>query len=174
MTYELITPWEYQTWGAGLPWPDKYSRLSQRPIIGGTYTGEIPKFITDIARGMTLIVNGTDVEATLYPYQNTLQDADAYYLGGGIYIITDEAAQILINAGYEEYLTKVVPDLFFMPQAEAELAIIDGGYTVGDITTSTEGANSNNNGRVKSQSPEASTHSPQGQPIDLVLFLNAD
>lgn len=108
MAYELTTPWEYQTWGADKAWPDQYTRLAQRPVTGGTYEGLIPKFITDIGRGVTLIVNGTDVEATLYPYQNTIDDADAYYLGGHTYILTDEEAQILIDAGYGAYLTPVV------------------------------------------------------------------
>ena len=106
--YSINTPWQYQTWGAGLPWPDKYSRLAGRPINGGSFTGEIPQFITDIARGVTLIVNGTDVEATLYPYQNTLADADYYFLGGHEYTITDEQAAVLTAAGYGDYLTPVV------------------------------------------------------------------
>ena len=108
MSYTLITPWENQTWGAGQPWPDKYSRLAGRPLSGGTLTGTVPTFLTDIARGLTLIVNGTEVEATLYPYQNTLEDADAYYLGGHEYTLTDAQAQILIDAGYSDYLTPVV------------------------------------------------------------------
>jgi hypothetical protein len=108
MPYSLNTPWEYQTWGAGQPWPDKYSRLAGRPITGGTSTGPINPFLTDIARGKTLIVNGTQVEETLYPYQNTLADADAYYLGGHVYTLTDAEAQILINAGYGSYLTPIV------------------------------------------------------------------
>ena len=49
MAYSVNTPWEYQTWGAGLPWPDKYSRIAQRRINGGTYTGQINPFITDVA-----------------------------------------------------------------------------------------------------------------------------
>jgi hypothetical protein len=108
MTYHLNTPWEYQTWGAGNPWPDKYSRLAGKPIVGGTYTGPINPYITDIARGVTLIVNGSQVEETLYPYQNALADADAYYLGGHEYTISNEEAAVLIAAGYGDYLTPVV------------------------------------------------------------------
>ena len=108
MPYSLNTPWQYQTWGAGQAWPDKYSRLAGRPITGGQIDGPINPFITDIARGVTLIVNGTSVEATLYPYQNTLADADAYYLGGHVYTLTDAEAQILIDAGYADYLTPIV------------------------------------------------------------------
>lgn len=105
--YSVNTPWEYQTWGAGLPWPDKYSRLSGRPITGGTSTGTTNPFLTDIARGKTLIVNGTQVEETLYPYQNTLADADWYVLGGHVESITIAQAQILIDAGYTDYLTPI-------------------------------------------------------------------
>ena len=108
MAYTATTPWEYQTWGASNPWPDKYTRLSQRRIAGGTSTGTINPFLTDIARGLTLIVNGTTVEATLYPYQDTLYDADWYILGGHTQEITDAQAAILIAAGYGDYVTPVV------------------------------------------------------------------
>ena len=108
MAYTATTPWEYQTWGANNPWPDKYSRIAARPITGGTYTGEINPYITDIARGMTLIVNGTSVEATLYPYQDTLYDADWYILGGHTQEITDAQAAILIAAGDGDYVEPIV------------------------------------------------------------------
>lgn len=108
MAYTLITPWENQTWNAGKAWPDKYSRLAGRPLTGGSLDGSIPTFITDVARGMTLIVNGSSVEATLYPYQNDLADADTYYLGGHEYTLTDAEAAVLIAAGYGDYLTPVV------------------------------------------------------------------
>lgn len=108
MAYSVNTPWQYQTWGAGEPWPDKYSRIAQRRINGGTYTGTINPFITDIARGVTLIVNGTTVTETLYPYQNDLADADWYVLGGHVQTITDAQAAILIAAGYGDYVTPIV------------------------------------------------------------------
>ena len=108
MAYSFKSPWEWQTWGAGKAWPDKYSRLAGRPITGGTSTGDIPPFMTDVRRPLTLIVNGTNVEANMYPYQNTLADADAYYLGGHEYTLTDAQAQILINAGYGYCLTPIV------------------------------------------------------------------
>lgn len=108
MAYTATTPWEYQTWGAGQPWPDKYSRLAGKPIVGGTLTGEINPFITDIARGVTLIVKDGVVEATLYPYQNTLADADFYILGGHNQEITDEQAAILIANGYGDYVEPII------------------------------------------------------------------
>lgn len=108
MAYTATTPWEYQTWGAGQPWPDKYSRLAGKPIVGGTLTGEINPFITDIARGVTLIVKDGVVEATMYPYQNTLADADFYILGGHNQEITDEQAAILIANGYGDYVEPIV------------------------------------------------------------------
>ena len=108
MAYMATTPWEYQTWGANKPWPDKYTRLSQRRITGGTETGEINPFLTDIARGVTLIyINGV-IEETLYPYQNTLADADFYILGGHTQEITDEQAAILIANGYGDYVEPIV------------------------------------------------------------------
>jgi hypothetical protein len=108
MAYTLTTPWQNQTWNAGKAWPDKYSRLAGKPLVGGSLTGSIPSFITDIARGMTLIVNGANVEETLYPYQNDLEDADYYFLGGHVYTVTDEQAAVLIAAGYADYLEPIV------------------------------------------------------------------
>jgi hypothetical protein len=108
MAYTATTPWEYQTWGAGLPWPDKYSRLAGRPITGGTYDGPINPYMTDIARGVTFIVNGSTVTTTLYPYQDDLFNADWYVLGGHNQVITDAQAAVLIAAGYGDYVTPVV------------------------------------------------------------------
>jgi hypothetical protein len=108
MAYTLTTPWQNQTWNAGKAWPDKYSRLAGKPLVDGSLTGSIPSFITDIARGMTLIVNGASVEETLYPYQNDLEDADYYFLGGHVYTVTDEQAAVLIAAGYADYLEPIV------------------------------------------------------------------
>jgi hypothetical protein len=108
MAYQATTPWEYQTWGANQSWPDKYSRLAARPIVGGTYTGEINPYLTDIARGVTLIVKDGQVEATLYPYQDTLADADFYILGGHTQQITDAQAAILIAAGYGDYVEPII------------------------------------------------------------------
>ena len=107
MSYIVTTPWEWQTWGAGKPWPDKYSRLAGRPITGGSLTGTTNPFLTDVPRGVTFIVNGDEVTTTLYPYQNTLADADWYVLGGHTQTITDEQAAVLIAAGYGDYVTPV-------------------------------------------------------------------
>lgn len=107
MAYIATTPWEWQTWNAGKPWPDKYSRLAGRRIQGGTLTGPINPFMTDIPRGVTLIAKDGVVTATLYPYQNTLADADFYILGGHTQEITDAQAAVLIAAGYGDYVTPV-------------------------------------------------------------------
>ena len=108
MAYMATTPWEWQTWNANKAWPDKYTRLAGRPITGGTYTGEINPWLTDIPRGVTLIVKNGEVEATMYPYQNTLAAADWYILGGHQQEITDEQAAILIANGYGDYVEPIV------------------------------------------------------------------
>jgi hypothetical protein len=41
------------------------------------------------------------------PYQDDLASADAAYLGGHEYILTQAEAQILIDAGYSDYLTPI-------------------------------------------------------------------
>jgi len=108
MAYQVTTPWEYQTWNAGKAWPDKYSRLAGRPIVGGEYDGEINPYLTDIARGVTFIVNGSSVETTLYPYKDDLFNAEWYVLGGHTQEITDEQAAVLIAAGFGDYVEPIV------------------------------------------------------------------
>ena len=105
--YSINTPWQYQTWGAGQPWPDKYSRLAGRPITGGTLTGTINPFLTDVARGVTLIIKDGEVTETMYPYQNTLADADWYVLGGHVQSITVEQGDFMIAQGYSDYVTPI-------------------------------------------------------------------
>ena len=105
--YSINTPWQNQTWGAGQAWPDKYSRLAGKPLVGGSLTGTIPNFMTDIARGVTLIIQNGQVEETLYPYQNTLEDADYYFLGGHVNSITIEQGNFMASKGYGDYLTPI-------------------------------------------------------------------
>jgi hypothetical protein len=108
MAYTLTTPYQWQTWGAGYNEFTPYARLAGRRLIGGTIDGPIAPSITDVARGQTLIVNGTNVIATLTPSQDDLAAASYYFLGGHEYTISDGQAQVLINAGYGDYVTPVV------------------------------------------------------------------
>jgi hypothetical protein len=108
MTYRLTTPWRWETWGAGYNTYDPYSRLAGKPITGGSITGTTNPFLTDIPRGYTFIVNGTTVTVEQTPSQDTLAAADSYYLGGTESIISDQEAQIFIDAGYSDYLTPIV------------------------------------------------------------------
>ena len=104
MTYHLVTPWENQTWIVDPT--SNYARLAGRPLSGGSLTGS-QQFLTDVPRGLTFIINGTTVTTSMSPDQDTLAAADYYYLGGHEYDIPDNVAQILINAGYSEYLTNI-------------------------------------------------------------------
>lgn len=107
MPYQLRTPWQNETW-CDSTYFNMYARLAARPLQGGSYTGAIPSYMTDVARGVTLIVNGTVVTENRTPYQDDLANATTYYLGGHEYTLTDAEAQVLIDAGYSEYLTPVV------------------------------------------------------------------
>ena len=107
MAYSLSTPYEFQTWGAGLNEFTPYSRLAGRRFNGGTINGPIPVSLTDVARGQTLIVNGTNVTLTLTPSQDDLAAASYYFLGGHEYEISDYQAQVLIDAGYGDWVTPV-------------------------------------------------------------------
>jgi len=60
-----------------------------------------------IARGDTLLVNGTAVTRVRTPGVDQTLEADYYYLGGHIYNITPVEATILTNAGYGAYITTV-------------------------------------------------------------------
>ena len=108
MAYTLVTPYQWQTWGAGTGGYSEYSRLAGRRFNGGTIDGAIPISLTDVARGQTMIVNGTTVTLTLTPSQDDLAAASYYFLGGHEYIISDEQAAVLIAAGYSDYVTIIV------------------------------------------------------------------
>jgi hypothetical protein len=97
--YKVVTPWQNETWITGSQF-SPYARLAGRPLSNGT-------FLTDIGRGVTLLVNGTTVTENRTPSQDDLADADAYYLGGHEYVVDQSAADILINAGYGEYVTPI-------------------------------------------------------------------
>lgn len=107
MTYRLNTTWRWETWGAGFDVHDPYSRLAGKPITGGSITGTVNPFLTDIPRGQTFLVNGTTVTVVRNPSQDDLAAADSFYQGGAEYIIDDATAQIFIDAGYSEYLTQI-------------------------------------------------------------------
>jgi len=102
-----MTPYQWQTWGAGASEFTPYSRLAGRRFNGGTIDGAIPISLTDVARGQTLIVNGTTVTLTLTPSQDDLAAASYYFLGGHEYTISDTQAQVLIDAGYGDWVTPV-------------------------------------------------------------------
>jgi hypothetical protein len=108
MAYTLVTPYEWQTWGAGQGEYSPYARLAGRRFNGGTIDGAIPISLTDVARGQTIIVNGTTVTLTLTPSQDELAAASYYFLGGHEYVISDDQATVLINAGYSDYVTPIV------------------------------------------------------------------
>lgn len=107
MPYTLNTPWRWETWGAGNQTYDAYSRLAGRRINGGTLTGPINPTLTDIPRGVSLLVTGTVVTENQTPSQDDLAAADYYFLGGHEYTVSDQQAQVLINAGYGSYLTQI-------------------------------------------------------------------
>lgn len=56
--------------------------------------------------GITLLVQGTDVTQTTYPYQGDLQSGiyDYIYLGGHEYPLSAIEVTILTNAGYGAYI----------------------------------------------------------------------
>jgi hypothetical protein len=106
MAYTLVTPWRWQTWNATNT-HSTYSRLAGKPITGGTITGTTNPYLTDVARGQSLLVTGTTVVQTETPSQDELEACSYYFLGGHEYVISDAQATVLINAGYSDYVTPV-------------------------------------------------------------------
>ena len=108
MAYTLITPWLNQTYGIDdTNRSAPYARLAGKQFIGGTVDGNVPVSLTDIPRGVSLLINGTTVTQSQTPSQDDLAAANFYYLGGHEYTISDYEATILINAGYGDYVTPV-------------------------------------------------------------------
>jgi hypothetical protein len=108
MAYTLITPWLNQTYGIDdTNRFSPYARLAGKQFNGGSVDGNIPVSLTDIPRGVSLLVNGTTVTATQTPSQDDLAAASYYFLGGHEYTISDAQATVLINAGYGDYVTPV-------------------------------------------------------------------
>ena len=107
MAYTLMTPYVWQTYGAGGSEFTPYSRLAGRRFNGGTIDGPIAPSLTDVARGQTIIVNGTTVTLTLTPSQDELAAASYYFLGGHEYEISDYQAGVLTAAGYGSWITPV-------------------------------------------------------------------
>ena len=106
MAYTLVTPYRWETYLAE-PF-SKYARLAGRRFNGGTIDGAIAPSMTDVPRGQSLLVTGTTVVMTQTPSQDDLAAASYYFLGGHEYTISDYQAQVLINAGYGDYVTPVV------------------------------------------------------------------
>jgi hypothetical protein len=108
MPYTLITPWLNQTYGIDdTNRFSPYARLAGRQFNGGSVDGNIPVSLTDIPRGVSLLINGTTVTESQTPSQDDLAAASFYYLGGHEYTISDYEANVLINAGYGDYVTPV-------------------------------------------------------------------
>jgi hypothetical protein len=108
MPYALKTPYRNETWISDSSYSTPYARLAGRRLAGGTIDGPIPISITDIHRGISLLINGSTVTENQTPSQDDLAAADYYYLGGHEYTIANDVAAILIAAGYGAYVTLIV------------------------------------------------------------------
>lgn len=99
--YSLFTPWDNETWIPDGNLDSPYARLAGRPLSNGNR-------LTDIGRGISLLINGSTVTESRTPSQDDLAAADQYFLGGHNYEVDQATADILIAAGYSQYLT-VIP-----------------------------------------------------------------
>ena len=60
-----------------------------------------------IARGDSILINGTVVTRLRTPGVDQMLEADYAYSGGHVYPITEVERTILINAGYGDYIQTV-------------------------------------------------------------------
>ncbi len=58
--------------------------------------------------GITIVKFDGDYLEFLYPDEDFLSQCDKVYRGGYEHTVSDEDAQELIDAGYEDYLTEIV------------------------------------------------------------------
>jgi hypothetical protein len=81
------------------------SYLLRPPVVkepqpnAGRLFGRVP-----IPRGVSLLVVGTTVTEARYVTIEDIESVDAYYAGGHEYTLSDDEAQILIDAGYGDNL----------------------------------------------------------------------
>jgi len=72
---------------------------------------------------------------------------------------------------YDDTIPNVlVPDVVGETEGDAEDALEAANLLLGNITTSTVGADEENDGTVKSQSPAAGTKVNQGTSVNLVVY----
>lgn len=63
-----------------------------------------------IPKGVTVLKLNGVYTTERYPLSQDVINADAAYLGGHIYIVSDAEAQDLIDAGFEDYLTEIIDE----------------------------------------------------------------
>jgi hypothetical protein len=85
MTYQFKTP----TIDEGPIGPDRLSQFYTLP------------------RAISVLKSGDRYQEVRYPTQTEVAEAQKFYQGGYVHIISDEDAQELIDAGYEDYLTEI-------------------------------------------------------------------
>lgn len=81
--------------------------LLKQPTTEQVYTNILPFARFGIDTGQTIILKNGVITVTDYPYQDELDDADAYYLGGHVYSLTQAEAQALIAAGGSQYVEEL-------------------------------------------------------------------
>lgn len=56
--------------------------------------------------GTTLLKHGEFYSSVTYPSSEDLEAADLFYLGGFFYLVDDDEAEALTEAGYADFLTE--------------------------------------------------------------------
>lgn len=69
-----------------------------------------------------------------------------------------------------KYLAPTVPDVLGLTEAAAESALVAAGLVKGAVTESTDGATSENDGLVKTQTPASGGKADTGSAVALVLY----
>lgn len=81
--------------------------IDEAPIGGGRLFA-----FFKMPRGISLLVTGETVTEKRFPSQDDLEACDTYYLGGHVAELTEDEAQVLIDAGYSANLEQVLTPTF--------------------------------------------------------------
>lgn len=76
-------------------------RFSPPTVSEGPIGGHRLFDFYEMPRGITVLVLDGECYETRWPQNEDLLAVDNYYLGGNVYTISEEEAQVLIDNGYE-------------------------------------------------------------------------
>ena len=140
------------------------------PYLDTTDQAAIPNVVglTETAAGAALVAAGFVKGAV------TTTATGATTVNDGLVVTQTPAATTVANLATSvalvKYAAPTVPNLAGMTQSAASAALVAVGLVLGTVSDSTDGATSENNDTVKSQSVAAGQKANTGSAVNIVLF----